>query len=91
MVQVHILSRIRIHSILVEFLETLDCTDDSRKDETCLQLKMKKLSSGPPCFIIDCIKRSVYTSLKVVGMEGGHFLVLVQFFSIFSRVDFLVT
>ena len=23
-------------------METLDCTDESRKDETCLQLKMKK-------------------------------------------------
>jgi len=36
------ISRIWIHSILKEFLETSDCTDKSRKDETCLQLKMKK-------------------------------------------------
>ena len=36
------ISRIRIHSILMEFLETSDCTDESRKDETCLQFKMKK-------------------------------------------------
>ena len=27
---------------LMEFLETSDCTDGSRKDETCLQFKMKK-------------------------------------------------
>ena len=31
------LSRIRIRSILMDFLKTLDCTDKSRKDETCLQ------------------------------------------------------
>ena len=37
------ISRIQIHSILIEFLETSDFTDESRKDETCLQLKMKKL------------------------------------------------
>ena len=35
-------SRIRIRSILMEFLETSDCTDESRKDETCLQFKMNK-------------------------------------------------
>ena len=28
---------------LMEFLETSDCTDESWKDETCLQLMMKKL------------------------------------------------
>ena len=27
---------------LMEFLETSDCTDESRKDETYLQFKMKK-------------------------------------------------
>ena len=26
----------------MENLETSDCTDESRKDETCLQFKMKK-------------------------------------------------
>ena len=26
----------------MEFLETSDCTDESQKDKTCLQLKMKK-------------------------------------------------
>ena len=37
------ISRILIRSILMEFSETSDCTDESRKDETCLQLfKMKK-------------------------------------------------
>ena len=36
------ISRIRIRSILIEFLETSDCTDESRKDETCLQFKMNK-------------------------------------------------
>ena len=36
------ISRIRIRSILMEFLETSDCTDESRKDETCLQFKMRK-------------------------------------------------
>ena len=36
------ISRIRILSILIEYLETSDCTDESRKDETCLQFKMKK-------------------------------------------------
>ena len=35
-------SRIRIRSILIEFLETSDCTDESRKDETCLQSKMQE-------------------------------------------------
>ena len=34
--------QIRIRSILMKFLETLDCTDESRKYETCLQLMMKK-------------------------------------------------
>ena len=32
----------RVHSISMQFLETSDCTDQSRKDETCLQFKMKK-------------------------------------------------
>ena len=27
---------------VMEFLKTSDCTDESRKDETCLQFKMKK-------------------------------------------------
>ena len=35
------ISRIRNRSILMEFLETSDCTDESRKDETCLQFQMK--------------------------------------------------
>ena len=35
-------SRIQINSILMEFLETSDCTDGSRRDETCLQFKMKE-------------------------------------------------
>ena len=38
----HYISRIRIHSILMEFLETSDCTNEFRKDETCLQFKMNK-------------------------------------------------
>ena len=36
------ISRIRVRSILMKFLETSDCTDVSRKDETCLQFKMNK-------------------------------------------------
>ena len=35
-------SWIRIRSISIEFLETSNCTDKSRKDEICLQLNMKK-------------------------------------------------
>ena len=34
-------SRIQIRLILMEFLETSDWTDESQKDEKCLQLKMK--------------------------------------------------
>ena len=36
------ISRIKICSILIEFLESSDYTYDFRKDETCLQFKMKK-------------------------------------------------
>ena len=36
------ISRIWIRSVLMKFLETSDSTDESRMDETCLQLKMKK-------------------------------------------------
>ena len=32
----------RIHSFLMEFMETSDCIDQSRKDETCPQYKMNK-------------------------------------------------
>ena len=35
-------SRIQIRSVLLEFLEASDWTDESRRDETCLQFKMKK-------------------------------------------------
>ena len=28
--------------VLPELLSTIDCTEESRKDETCLQIKMKK-------------------------------------------------
>ena len=31
-----------IRSISMEFLKTSDCTDETQKDETCLQFKMKK-------------------------------------------------
>ena len=36
------ISRIWIRSILMAFCETTNCTDESLRDETCLQLKMKK-------------------------------------------------
>ena len=35
------ITRIRIRLILMQFLETSDCTNDCRKHETCLQFKMK--------------------------------------------------
>ena len=34
--------RVQICSILMEFLETSDCTDEFRKDEAFLKFKMKK-------------------------------------------------
>ena len=36
------ISGIQIRSTLGEFFETLDCTDDSWKDESCFQFKMNK-------------------------------------------------
>ena len=33
---------LRILSILMTFFKALDCTEESRKDETCLQFKMNK-------------------------------------------------
>ena len=36
------LYRLQIHSILMEFFKASNCTEESRKDETCLQFKMNK-------------------------------------------------
>ena len=41
------ISRIQIHLILMEFLETSDCTDESRKEESYLQFKRY----DNPCYL----------------------------------------
>ena len=55
-------SRIRIDSNLMEFLETSDCTDEYRKDETCLQFKMNKHFIKTRKISETCIATCKYTT-----------------------------
>ena len=73
-------SQVQFHSILMEFFLTSDSTDESGKDETCLQFKMnkhfiknRKISQKEPFIQSLCCKIGRTITIRCIAIQEAKF------------------